>query len=157
MKYSCIIHFHDVIPLWYNTQEDRAPKKQNKQYANRKHVNTCKQTNKQNKNTQKTRRNKKQHVNKQNNNTQTETCKQNNNRKQQHNLRGILNDTLMCVLYTGTQIRRRIRTSNRSFNQSAIIYTLLDEQSRLSDCKTQVRRNRVIYNINQTDKIHLCK
>jgi hypothetical protein len=27
MKYSCIIHFHDVIPLWYNIQEDRAPKK----------------------------------------------------------------------------------------------------------------------------------
>jgi uncharacterized membrane protein YdbT with pleckstrin-like domain len=101
--------------VWYNIQEDRAPEKKRTQT-----------------NRQKTRK-KQQHANKNEARKKTREKQEKNNRKQQHNLRGILNDTLMCVLYTGTQIRRRIRTSNRSINQSAIIYTLLDEQSRLSD------------------------
>jgi hypothetical protein len=84
-------------------------------------------------------------TNKKNNTQKTRKQTKNRNKQQQHNLRGILNGTLMCVLYTGTQIRRRIHAKNHtakplvqilhtrrscvickinhSFNQSAIIYT----------------------------------
>jgi hypothetical protein len=80
---------------------------------NQKHAeNKTKTRRKQEKNNRKTIENRK-----------TTTRKQNNKKQQQHNLRGILNGTSMCVVHTGTQIRRCIRTLNRSIDQFAIIYT----------------------------------